>query len=121
MFRLDAFVAILLALTSFSASAVTAYKCVLTHNVQAADGTETADVINKDAHVFDAGNTFTFSPDGTKMITSPELTDIIGQNNQPMKAGAQDNLMYIHVKNNFVVATETDGYVYGDCVQIATK
>lgn len=121
MFRLGTFVAIMLALTSFSASAVTAYKCVLTHNVQAADGTETANVINKDAHVFDAGNTFTFSPDGTKMITSPELTDIIGQNNQPMKAGAEDNLMYIHVKNNFVVATETDGYVYGDCVEVPTK
>lgn len=121
MFRLGALVAVLLALTSFSASAVTAYKCVLTHNVQAADGTETATVINKDAHVFDAGNTFTFSPDGDKMATSPELTDIIGQNNQPMKAGTENNLMYIHVKNSFVVATETEGYVYGDCVQISTK
>ena len=74
-----------------------------------------SEVVNKNAAVYDAGNTFSFSPDGSKLITSPELTDIIGKDNQPMKAGAQDNLMYIHTKDSFVVATQTEGYVYGDC------
>jgi len=121
MARLVAFIVVLLTFTSGSAYALDTYKCVLTHTTEGADGNDTADVVNKDARVYDAGNTFSFSPDGSKMITSPDLTDIIGQNNQPMKAGAQDNLMYIHVKNSFVIATETEGYVYGDCVKIDGK
>ncbi|MDR3434933.1 MAG: hypothetical protein P4L95_24020 [Rouxiella aceris] len=121
MSRLVAFIAVLLTFTSCSAFAVTTYKCVLTHSIQGTDGNDSAQVVNKDARVYDAGNTFSFSPDGTKMVTSPELTDIIGQNDQPMKAGTADNLMYIHVKNSFVIATETEGYIYGDCVEVVGK
>lgn len=115
MVRLGGCVAVILALASFSASAVTQYQCVLTHHTQSDDGSDVSEVVNKNAAVYDAGNTFSFSPDGSKLITSPELTDIIGKDNQPMKAGAQDNLMYIHTKDSFVVATQTEGYVYGDC------
>jgi hypothetical protein len=115
MARLVAFIAVLLTLTSYTAFADTNYKCVLTHSIQRPDS---AEVLNKNAHVTDAGNTFTVSPDGIKTITSPELTDIIGQNNQPMKAGTANNLMYIHVQNSFVIANETEGYIYADCVKI---
>jgi len=121
MVRLGGCVAAVLLLASFSASAVTQDQCVLTHHTQSDDGNDVSEVVNKNAQVYDAGNTFSFSPDGSKMVTSPELTDIIGKDNQPMKAGAQDNLMYIHVKDSFVVATQTEGYVYGDCVKYKGK
>ena len=115
MVRFGSFVAVILMLASFSASAVTQYQCVLTHHTQSDEGNDVAEVVNKNAQVFGAGNTFSVSPDGSKMVTSPGVTDIIGKDNQPMKAGAQDNLMYIHVKDSFVVATQTEGYVYGEC------
>ncbi len=121
MARLVAFIAVLLTLTSFTAFADTHYKCVLTHTVQHPDGDDSHEVLNKDARVTDAGNTFTVSPDGMKTITSPELTDIIGQNNQPMKAGTANHLMYIHVQNSFVIANETEGDIYADCVKIDAK
>lgn len=121
MARLVAFIAVLLTFTSCSAFAITNYKCVLTHSIQRPDGNDSAEVLNKNARVADAGNTFTAYPDNTKSITSPELTDIIGQNNQPMKAGTANKLMYIHVQNSFVIANETEGYIYADCIKIDDK
>lgn len=121
MARLVAFIAVLLTLTSYTALADTHYRCVLTHSIQRPNGDDSAEVLNKDARVTDAGNSFTVSPDGVKTITSPELTDIIGQNNQPMKAGTANKLMYIHVQNSFVIANETEGYIYADCVKIDAK
>ena len=121
MARLVAFIAVLLTFTTFTAAADTNYKCVLTHSIQRPNGDDSAEVLNKDARVTDAGNTFTVFPDANKTITSPELTDIIGQNNQPMKAGTANNLMYIHVQNSFVIANETEGYIYADCVKIESN
>lgn len=121
MARLVAFIAVLLTFSSFTAFAETHYKCVLTHSIQRPDGDDSAEVLNKEAKVTDAGNSFTVFPDANKSITSPELTDIIGQNNQPMKAGTANKLMYIHVQNSFVIANETEGYIYADCVKLDTN
>jgi hypothetical protein len=118
MFRSAVFIVLMCVLQCQSAWAVTAYKCILKHTIQDKSGNSKTDVVNNSARVYDAGNTFTFSPDGSKLVTSPQLTDIIGQNNQPMKAGEDNGLMYIHVQNSFVIATETEGYIYEECVEL---
>lgn len=99
-----------------SASATQMFKCSLTHNLDNGDADPSVEILSRDAAVLDAGTTFTFSTDGKNKITSPELQPVKSENGETVLAAKQNNLLFVKLKNSYVLRNEKEGYVFGECV-----
>ncbi|AMG57761.1 hypothetical protein AL522_08995 [Pantoea vagans] len=92
------------------------FKCSLTHNLDNGDSGPSVEIISRDAAVLDTGNTFTFSTDGKNKITSPELQPVKSEDGETVLAAKQNNLLFVKLKNSYVLRNEKEGYVFGECV-----
>jgi len=109
---------ILVTLLAFAlpASAAQMFKCSLTHNLDNGDADPSIDILSRDAAVLDTGTTFTFSTDGKNKITSPELQAVKSEDGETVLAAKQNNLLFVKLKNSYVLRNEKEGYVFGECV-----
>lgn len=107
--------AIMVALT-LPASAAQMFKCSLTHNLDNGDGDLSVEILSRDAAVLDTGTTFTFSTDGKNKITSPELHSVKSEDGETVLAAKHNNLLFVKLKNSYVLRNDKEGYVFGECV-----
>lgn len=98
------------------ASAAQMFKCSLTHNLDHGDSGPLVEILSRDATVLDTGNTFTFSTDGKNKITSPELRPVKSEDGETVLAAKQKDLLFVKLKNSYVLRNENEGYVFGECV-----
>ncbi|MCG7388748.1 hypothetical protein [Pantoea sp. ACRSB] len=100
---------------SITASAAQMFKCSLTHNIDSVDADPKVEIISRDAAVLDMGKTFTFSTDGKNKITSPELQPVKAEDGETVLAAKRNNLLFVKLKNSYVLRNEKEGYVFGEC------
>jgi hypothetical protein len=98
------------------ASAAQMFECSLTHNVDNGDSDPSVEILSRDAAVLDTGNTFTFSTDGKNRITSPELHPVKSEDGETVLAAKQNDLLFVKLKNSYVLRNDKEGYVFGECV-----
>ncbi|MGE9553728.1 hypothetical protein ACQPT2_21625 [Erwinia amylovora] len=108
-------------LLSLPASAAQTFKCSLTQNRDVPGQKPGVEVLNHHSMVTDNGNTFTFSTDGVKKITSPELTSMKTDDGTEVMAGKQKDLTFVKLKNSYVIRNAHEGYVYADCQPAENK
>ncbi|WP_072050572.1 hypothetical protein [Pantoea sp. BL1] len=101
---------------SLPASAAQMFKCSLTHNLENGDADPTVEILSRNAAVLDTGTTFTFSTDGKNKITSPELQPVKSEDGETVLAAKQNNLLFVKLKNSYVLRNQKEGYVFGECV-----
>ncbi|WP_158783801.1 hypothetical protein [Pantoea sp. BAV 3049] len=106
---------------SLPASAAQMYKCSLTQNRDMPGQKPKVDVLNHNSMVTDNGNTFTFSTDGVKKITSPELIAMKTDDGTEVMAGKQKDLTFVKLKNSYVIRNAHEGYVYAGCKPAANE
>ncbi|MDY0929137.1 hypothetical protein SOM41_22555 [Enterobacter sp. CFBP8995] len=97
-------------------SAAQVFKCSLTHNLDHGDAAPSVEILSRDATVLDTGNTFTFSTDGKNKITSPELKPVKSEDGETVLAAKKKDLLFVKLKNSYVLRNESEGYVFGECV-----
>ncbi|WP_182056501.1 hypothetical protein [Pantoea sp. ME81] len=106
----------LLLACSLPATAAQMFKCSLTHNLDNGDSDPSVEILSRDAAVLDTGTTFTFSTDGKNKITSPVLHPVKSEDGETVLAAKQNNLLFVKLKNSYVLRNEKEGYVFGECV-----
>lgn len=105
-----------LVLFTMPVSAAQMFKCSLTHNLDRGGSDPSVEILSRDAAVLDNGNTFTFSTDGKNRITSPELNPVKSEDGETVLAAKQKDLLFVKLKNSYVLRNESEGYVFGECV-----
>lgn len=97
-------------------SAAKMFKCSLTHNLDNGNDDSSVEILSRDAAVLDTGTTFTFSTDGKNKITSPVLQPVKSEDGETVLAAKQNNLLFVKLRNSYVLRNEKEGYVFGECV-----
>lgn len=97
-------------------SAAQMFKCSLTHNLDHGDSEASVEILSRDAALLDTGNSFTFSTDSKNKITNPELKPVKSEDGETVLAAKQEDLLFVKLKNSYVLRNENEDYVVGECV-----
>ncbi len=106
---------ITLSAVSLSASAAQTLSCSLTHSVESPGRQPEVSVVNRHSTVTDEGDTFTFSTDGQKKITSPALQPLKMDDGETAQAAKVKDVTFVKLKDSYVLRNKSESYVYSDC------
>ncbi|WP_455864025.1 hypothetical protein [Pantoea agglomerans] len=111
----NALLIIALSAVSLSASAAESLTCSLTHSVASPGQQPKVSVVSKNSAVTDEGTSFTFSTDGQKRITSPELQPLKTDDGETALAARVKDVTFVKLKDSYVLRNKSESYVYSDC------
>ena len=100
---------------SLSASAAQTLNCSLTHSVESPGQQPKVSVVNTHSTVTDDGKSFTFSTDGQKKITTPELQPLKTQDGETAMAAKVKDVTFVKFKDSYVLRNANESYVYSNC------
>ncbi|WP_338561968.1 hypothetical protein [Erwinia sp. E_sp_B04_7] len=72
-------------------------------------------MVNTHSTVTDEGKSFTFSTDGQKKITSPELQPLKTEDGETAMAAKVKDVTFVKLKESYVLRNASESYVYSDC------
>lgn len=104
-----------LSTVSLSASAAVTLSCSLTHSMTLPGQQSAVSLVNRHSTVIDKGNSFTFSTDGQKNITSPALQPVKMDNGETVQAAKVNDLTFVKLKDSYVLRNKRENYVWLDC------
>ncbi|MEM6050691.1 hypothetical protein AAH450_08930 [Erwinia sp. P7711] len=105
----------ILSAVSLSASAAQSFTCSLTHSVESPGQQPKVSIVNTHSAVTDEGKSFTFSTDGQKRITSPELQPLKMDDGETAMAAKVKDVTFVKLKESYVLRNKSESYVYSNC------